>query len=97
MGLINYILRMVPLTFLSKLPISDTMKRWLDFIPVAVLGALLAPDLFLTNGKVNLTLSNYSLVASIPCFFIAIKTKSLIWTLIAGMAAMALLNNFNFL
>lgn len=93
-ALINYLPRMLPLVFLSKINMPGVVSDWLGFIPAAVLAALVAPEIFLQGGSPVVGLENKNLLAAIPCFAVAIKTKSLALTLLAGMGTMALLNAF---
>jgi len=83
------------MVILSKLNISETVIEWLGYIPVAVLAAILAPSILLdAQQHIALHLNNLMLLAAIPCFLVAVKTRSLVFTLIVGMIAMALLQNF---
>jgi len=67
------------------------LLRWLEFIPAAVLSALLAQGLLLDGGQLSLPPDNPALLAAIPAFAVAIWTRSLMGTVVAGIAAMALL------
>lgn len=91
MGLSNYIPRMVPMVVLSKLEIPKVILTWLEFVPAAVLAAILAPTLLIPdNNVINISLHNNYLIAAIPSLLVANKTKSLVWTLLTGMVSMAL-------
>lgn len=76
---------------LSKIKIPKPVIWWLGFVPAAVLGAIIAPALLMPDQKLFISLENKYLLASIPTFGIAVKTRSLVWTLLAGMLATALL------
>lgn len=92
MWLANYLPRMLPMVVLSKIDIPPVILTWLEFIPAAVLAAILAPSLIMPDNKtIDITLQNKDLIAAIPSFFVAVKTRSLVFTLIVGMLAMALL------
>lgn len=81
MALVTYLPRMLPLVVLSRFKLPPLLLRWLSFIPVAVLAALLAPDLF--NHR------DY-LIAALPTFVVALATRSLMGTVVAGLIAMIL-------
>lgn len=85
MGLVTFIPRWVPLFFLSKQQLPSWLIEWLELIPVAILSALLAPEL-LTKGTPRFfdPLSIEMLVA-LPTFIVAWFTKSLGGTLVVGM------------
>ncbi|HEY3315216.1 MAG TPA: AzlD domain-containing protein, partial [Bacillota bacterium] len=42
MALVTYLPRMLPLVVLSRFKLPPAVLRWLSFVPVAVLSALLA-------------------------------------------------------
>lgn len=76
---------------LSKFNMPEPVVEWLGFVPSAVLAAIIAPYILMPDNKLFLSFDNKYLLAAIPSFAIAKKTKSLVWTLLAGMLAMALL------
>lgn len=84
MSLVTYIPRMLPLVILSKIDMHPLLLKWLEYIPVAVLSALLAPELFTADGQLALGFENKSLLAAIPCIVTAVKTKNLFLTVFVG-------------
>ncbi|MBE0500159.1 MAG: AzlD domain-containing protein, partial [Desulfuromonadales bacterium] len=58
---------------------------WLNFIPVAILAALVAPGLFAESGSRNLVLGRLELWVAIPTLVFALKTRSLGGTVVIGM------------
>ena len=46
MGAVTYLPRMLPLVALAHRKLPQGMVEWLEFIPVAILSALVAPGLF---------------------------------------------------
>ena len=96
MALVTYIPRMLPLWLLSSRELHPAFMRWLEMLPPAVLAALLAPALFLHKddaGTESLFFSpdNTFLLAAVPTFLIAYKTKSFFGTVAAGMTSVAFL------
>ena len=96
MAVVTYIPRVLPLWLLSSKSLHPAFMRWLEMVPPAVLAALLAPSLFLQKdaaGAERLFFSsdNIFLLAAVPAFFVAWKTKSFFGTVAAGMAAVAVL------
>ena len=85
MTLVTYIPRMLPVTLLSKVKIPDILVRILKFVGPAILASLLAPALFITEGAVDISLSNHYLLAAIPTFFTAYFTRSIFATVFLGM------------
>ena len=96
MTAVTYIPRFLPLWLLSSRSLHPGLMRWLEMIPPAVLSALLAPALFLqkdTTGAESLFLSldNIFLLAAVPSFLTAWKSKSFLGTVAVGMGSVALL------
>lgn len=91
MAIVSYLPRALPLLIFSNVEFPPWLVKWLSFIPAAVLAALLIPDLFLSDGRLFLTYRNPYLLAALPTLLIAVKTRSMIWALVGGMASFALL------
>jgi branched-subunit amino acid transport protein len=90
-ALVTMLPRVLPLVLLSRLNIPERAVRWLSQVPVAVLAALLAQSLLLDGGRVDVSTGNLALFAIIPTVLIALRTRSLVGTVLTGVAAMALL------
>jgi branched-subunit amino acid transport protein len=90
-ALVTVLPRILPLALLSCINIPDRAARWLGHVPVAVLAALLAQSVLLADGRINLSISNLSLVAILPTLLVALRTRSLVGTVLTGVMAMALL------
>lgn len=89
---VTFIPRVLPLMILSRLQLPDWMIRWLKHVPVAVMAALLAQELLLTNGHFSIIgASSLNLLAAIPAFVIAIFTRSLMGTVVTGVVSMMVL------
>lgn len=58
MCLATLIPRVVPITLLAGRKLPPLLVRWLSFVPVSVLAALVMPDLTLVNGKLDLSFDN---------------------------------------
>ena len=83
------------LTFLTRLSFIALLHRWqaplivrraLRFVPVAVLTAIIIPELVLPNGVLDIQPANPRLLAGLLAAFVAWKTRNVIWTILAGMA-----------
>jgi branched-subunit amino acid transport protein len=86
MGAVTYLPRWVPLIFLSRRRLPDWMRQWLEFIPAAVLSALILPALVTAGEPRQLSLLQPALWVSIPTLIFAWKSRSLAGTVIVGMA-----------
>lgn len=90
-ALVTVVPRVVPLVLLARIDLPRWLKVWLGYVPLAVLGALLAGELFLTGGRLVPLASNAALAAIAPAIVVAARFRSIIGAVGAGVAAMALL------
>ncbi len=86
-GLLTFITRLSFIFLLGKLPMPDWFRRGLRFVPVAVLSAIIFPELVSRNGTVDYSLRNPQLLAGAIAAAVAWRTKNVILTIAAGMAA----------
>jgi branched-subunit amino acid transport protein len=88
------------LTFLTRFSFIALLERWqtppivqraLRFVPVAVLTAIIVPEVVLNTGSLNLSPANPRLLAALVAVLVAWRTKNIVWTILTGMAAFWLL------
>lgn len=91
---LTLLLKTFPVTFLRGSDFPAIMKRWLDFVPVAVMAALVGPDIFIYDGKFDISTSNLFLMVSLPVFLVAWKTANYFVTIAVGLALVILARNF---
>jgi len=72
------------------------LRRALRYVPPAVLTAIIFPELFIPAGTLDLSLGNERLLAGFAAALIAWRTKSIVLTLITGMAILLLLQAIGF-
>lgn len=94
MALTSFLPRILPMAILKKHPIPHWFKVWLNFVPPAIFGALVFPDIFLTEGHVDLSLHNIPLLTTLLITPLVLKTKSLGVAVLAGGGVFALLEYF---
>ena len=87
--------RVIPLFLLKGKALPENLERALGFIPPAAFAALVANDL-LNPGMFDAGIwpAAIPLVAAIACALVAAKTKSLLWTAVAGVGVYAALAFF---
>jgi branched-subunit amino acid transport protein len=88
---VTYLARLVPMLVLSRMEIPAGFRRWLQFVPVAVLSALLAPNILLQNGGLALRLDNTYLLAAVPTMFVAARFKNIFLTVLCGIVCLVLI------
>lgn len=90
-ALVTLVPRVLPLVLLARVALPGWALAWLNYVPVAILSALLATELLMEKGAL-LPLANA--IAILPVLLIAALTRSIIGSVAAGVAAMALLRAF---
>lgn len=87
-ALVTWIPRIVPFIFVKKVELPDVVLRWLKYIPICILSALVFESLF-HEGETFVVPDWQSISAFIPTVVVALITKSLSWTVIVGVVSMA--------
>jgi branched-subunit amino acid transport protein len=85
MGLVTFIPRWLPLAFLARRKLPSWFVEWLDLIPAAILSALLTPALLTAGTPRSLDLLRSEFWVAVPTLWVALKTKSLGASVLAGM------------
>jgi len=90
-GLITFGMRFSLIYLFGRLHIPETMRKALHYVPPAVLSAIIFPELFLLDGKLNIAFDNYRLLAGLVAVAVAWFSKNTLITIVAGMIALLLL------
>ena len=91
---VTYLPRALPLTILSKVKLPPFILEILQYIPVAILGALLLPGILIQDGSLAISFANHSLISAVVACVVAFTFKKLFLTIIAGVLCMFMLNCF---
>jgi branched-subunit amino acid transport protein len=86
-GLLTFATRLSFIALLEHIRLPSLVQRSLRFVPIAVLSAIIVPDLAYQNDVLLLTPLNPRLVAGIVAAGMAYFTKNVIWTILAGLTA----------
>jgi branched-subunit amino acid transport protein len=87
-GLVTFATRLSFILLLDRIKVPDWFRRGLRFVPVAVLSAIILPELTNPDGTLFLSWRNPQLLAGAVAILVAWRTKNVILTIIAGMAAL---------
>jgi branched-subunit amino acid transport protein len=90
-GLLTFALRLSFIIAQERIPMPALLKRALRFVPVAVLVALIVPELLLREGAWAVSLQNTRLLAGLVATGVAWFTRNVFLTIAAGMLALLLL------
>ena len=88
-AVVTWIPRILPFIFVKNVELPDVVMRWLKYIPICILSALVFESLFV-EGERFVVPDWQSVAAFIPTLITALVTKSLSWTVIVGVVSMAL-------
>ena len=91
MAAVTYIPRYLPFALAGRIRIPARLEQALDFVPIAVLTAIIAQASLYRDGVLNLSLGNYHAMAALVAFVVALLTRHLFATIAAGLVAFALL------
>ena len=87
-GLVTFLIRLSFIAFGQHLPNDPRFTAALRYVPPAILGALIAPEIFALNGSVSLAPDNPRLWAALAALLVARLTRSVLATIAAGMVAL---------
>jgi branched-subunit amino acid transport protein len=87
-GLVTFATRLSFIALLGKVEVPPLLTRALRFVPAAVLSAIIFPELLVRDGAVDLSPGNPRLLAGALAAVVALRTRSVAWTIASGMAAL---------
>lgn len=89
-AIVTWLPRIIPFAIVKNMNISPLFMRWLSYIPVCVLSALVVQSLLNTDGNI-VSINWTSFLAFIPTMIVALWTKSLSKTVVVGVIVMAII------
>ena len=87
----TFCFRALFISFLSGMDLPAGFVRLLRYIPASVLTAIIAPPIILHHGSVPALMGKERLLAAVIAALVALKTKSILATLVTGMGVLYLL------
>jgi branched-subunit amino acid transport protein len=87
-GLFTFCMRFVMFSGLTPRALPRALEDALDFVPIAVLTAIIVPAVIFTDGNTLAIADNTRLPAAIIATVIALLTRSVVATIVAGLAAL---------
>lgn len=82
MALVTFFTRYAMIAILGREK-PALLGRWLRYVPPAVLAALVVPPVLAPRGHLEFGLPSLAMLAGV---LVAWRTRSVLWTIIAGMA-----------
>jgi len=78
---------------LSRIELPEWGIRWLNYVPISIMAALVGQELLVQDRQFHL-LNYVELLAAITTVLVAMRTKSLLSTVVAGMVSIMALRYF---
>ena len=94
LGVLTFLTRLSFIAIFDKVEPPRSLRKALRFVPIAVLSAIIGPEVFYANNTFLATLYNPKLFAALIATLVAYKTKSITWTIFSGMIAFWILRLF---
>jgi branched-subunit amino acid transport protein len=90
-GLLNYLSRLSFIAMFARRSMPPLLARALKFVPAAMLTALILPMIVTDPGAGNAMAFNPKIAAAVIAGVVAFFTRSSLWTIGIGMAALWLM------
>jgi branched-subunit amino acid transport protein len=87
-GLLTFVTRLSFILLLDRIHMPEWFRGGLRFVPVAVLSAIILPELTRPNGSLFFSWRNPQLLAGAVAVLVAWRTQNVILTIVAGIAAL---------
>lgn len=85
MAVVTYATRASLLLAGGRVQLPPRLHQALRYLPVALLTAIIAPELLVRNDALAVTWRNDYLWAGIVCIVVAWRTKNVLWTVLTGL------------
>lgn len=90
-GLVTYLSRLSFIALFATRGVPRWLETPLKYVAPAILAALVAPAVFAPEGPIDVTGGNPRFFAGLVAVAVAWQTRSVVWTIAAGMVALWLL------
>jgi branched-subunit amino acid transport protein len=87
-GLGTFLTRLSFILLVGERPIPPVARRVLRYVPPAALTAIIAPELLMPAGHLDISLGNARLLAGLAAALVAWKTRSAVLTIVVGMVVL---------
>jgi branched-subunit amino acid transport protein len=87
MALTNIIVRATPIAIMSRFELPDAVRRWLSYVPVSVMSAMVALEVLKPGDQWRMTLANPYLLAAVPTALVYRFTRSFLGAAVLGILA----------
>ena len=85
MTALTFLPRYIPLALAGKIHIPPLLVQALEFVPIAVLTAIIVQVSLVREGEVMLSTENHYLISSVLAFVTALVSRHLMLTIVVGL------------
>ncbi|OOM16196.1 AzlD domain-containing protein [Clostridium saccharobutylicum] len=89
--IVTVIPRVLPITILSKIKLNRKVEEFLTYIPISILAALIAVEIFTDGSKLSVDRNYVELLGAIPTVLVALKKNNLLLTVLVGIISIGIL------
>ncbi len=93
-GLYTFLIRFSFIALVDKIELPGWLSSSLKYVPPSVLMVIAAQSLFYPLGRLDISFGNVRLLAGIVAVLVAWKTRSVLITILVGMAVLVGLQYF---
>lgn len=93
-GVLTFLIRLSFISLLANREMPPLAQRALSFVPPAVMTAIVFPELLIRDAHLAVNMDNHRLMAGVIAILVAWRFKKIMPTIVAGMAALWLLQYF---
>lgn len=94
MGIATMACRMIPFAVLGNLHMRPVWVAWMRYLPIAILSAVVLPQILMPTGEARWGLISLPLLAAIPTVVVGLWSKNLLVAVVFGVGTLALLRTF---
>lgn len=88
LGLLTFLTRLSFIAIFDRVEPPRTLRKALHFVPIAVLTAIIGPEIFYRNDSLITEPFDPKLIAGLVAALVAYKTKNTIITIFVGMTVL---------
>ncbi len=89
MTLVTFGIRYVLFSMADSIEFPEPLKRALNYVPIAVLTAIILPAVFMPKGELFVSLQNPYIFGAIVAVVVSYWKKSMLLTVVVGLLAFA--------
>jgi len=93
MAITNFAIRFTPIAVLSRTRLPSPVLRWLSFVPISVMGALVASEVLRPGGQWLPPLSNPGVYAAVLTAVVFRFSRSFLGATVSGIVAFVFLRS----